>query len=157
MPWLLGAIFLAVIIFLLMIYLRKKTGLLSALPEVKLPPFEIALAKLENIKNEKLWQQNRHKEYHSELTDVLREYIELNFLVPAMEMTSDEILGQLNSLRKEDKESYNALQQILQLADLVKFAKWNAGTEEHELSLTNAFYFVNQTKIEEEKKEDDIS
>jgi hypothetical protein len=74
-----------------------------------------------------------------------------------MEMTSDEILSQLNSLRKEDKESYNALQQILYLADLVKFAKWNAGTEEHELSLTNAFYFVNQTKIEEEKKEDDIS
>mgnify|MGYP000938558181 FL=1 len=78
-------------------------------------------------------------------------------MVPAMEMTSDEILTQLNSLRIEDKESYLALQQILHLADLVKFAKWNAGPDEHELSLTNAFYFVNQTKTEEEKKEDDIS
>lgn len=156
-PWFLGALFLGIILFIVMRYLRKKPGMASLTPEMQLPPFEIAVIKLEKIKKEKLWQQNRHKEYHSELTDVLREYIEANFMVPAMEMTSDEILTQLNSLRIEDKESYLALQQILHLADLVKFAKWNAGPDEHELSLTNAFYFVNQTKTEEEKKEDDIS
>lgn len=156
-PWFLGTLLLGIILFIVMRYLRKKTGMDLLTPEMQLPPFEIAVIKLEKIKKEKLWQQNRHKEYHSELTDVLREYIEANFMVPAMEMTSDEILTQLNSLRIEDKESYLALQQILHLADLVKFAKWNAGPDEHELSLTNAFYFVNQTKTEEEKKEDDIS
>lgn len=156
-PWSLGALLLGIILFLLMKYLKKNPGKLFETPEMHLPPYEVAVIKLEKIKKEKLWQQNRHKEYHSELTDVLREYIEANFLVPALEMTSDEILTQLNSLRIEDRESYNALQQILHLADLVKFAKWNAGPDEHELSLTNAYYFVNQTKTEEEKKEDDIS
>lgn len=156
-PWFLGTLLLGVILFLIMRYLRKKPGMTMLTPEMQLPPFEIAVLKLEKIKKEKLWQQNRHKEYHSELTDILREYIEATFMVSAMEMTSEEILTQLNSLRIEDKESYLALQQILHLADLVKFAKWNAGPDEHELSLTNAFYFVNQTKTEEEKKEDDIS
>lgn len=156
-PWSLGAVLLGIILFLLMKYLRKKPGSLSESSGIHLPPYEVAVIKLEKIKKEKLWQQNRHKEYHSELTDVLREYIEANFLIPALEMTSDEILTQLNALRIEDKESYYALQQILHLADLVKFAKWNTGPDEHELSLTNAYYFVNHTKTEEEKKEDDIS
>jgi hypothetical protein len=156
-PWFIGALLLGIILFLLMKYLRKKPGILTQQAATKLPPYEMAVIKLEKIKKEKLWQQNRHKEYHSEITDVLREYIEDSLQVPAMEMTSDEILTQLNYLRLEDKVTYNALHQILQLADLVKFAKWNAAPDEHELSLTNAFYFVDHTKTEEEKKEDDIS
>ena len=66
-----------------------------------------------------------------------------------MEMTSEEILDHLKSLRMEQKSTYLSLKQILQLADLVKFAKWNATPDEHELSLLNAYLFVNQTKIEE--------
>lgn len=156
-PWFIGALLFGIILFLMMKYLRRKPALLSQQAENKIPPYEMAVIKLEKIKKEKLWQQNRHKEYHSEITDVLREYIEDSLHVPAMEMTSDEILTQLNYLRLEDKITYSALHQILQLADLVKFAKWNAAPDEHELSLTNAFYFVDHTKTEEEKKEDDIS
>lgn len=156
-PWLLGLVVVSGLIFLIIMYLKKKPGAVQEPVEPELPPHELALMKLEKIKHEKLWQQNRHKEYHSELTDVLREYIEGTFQVPAMEMTSDEILSQLNFLRIENKAVYGILQQILHLADLIKFAKWNVGPDEHELSLTNAFLFVNQTKIEEEKKEDDIS
>ncbi len=156
-PWILGLIVLSGLIFLIIIYLKRKPGTVQESVEPDMPSHELALMKLEKIKQEKLWQQNRHKEYHSELTDVLREYIEGIFQVPAMEMTSDEILSQLNFLRIENKVVFNNLQQILHLADLIKFAKWNVGTDEHELSLTNAFLFVNQTKIEEEKKEDDIS
>lgn len=126
-----------------------------------LPPYVIAVQKLDKIKQEKLWQQNRHKEYHTQVTDVIREYIEYTFDVPAMEMTTDEILLHLNHLRFEQKSSWLSLQQLLQLADLVKFAKWNAGPDEHELSLMNAYLFVNQTKVEEapelKEKQDDIS
>ena len=48
------------------------------------------------------------------------------------------------------------MQQILKLADLVKFAKWDAAPDEHELSLMNAYLFVNQTKIEEVKPLNEI-
>ena len=156
-PWVLALIIIAGLIFLLIVLLKKKPRVeqAEAIPDV--PPHELALMRLEKIRQDKLWQQNRHKEYHSELTDVLRAYIESIYQVPAMEMTSDEILTQLNFLRMEKKEVYNMLQQILHLADLIKFAKWNVGPDEHELSLSNAFSFVNETKIEEEIKEDDIS
>ena len=66
-----------------------------------------------------------------------------------MEMTSEEILSHLNFLRFEQKSAYTSLKNILHLADLVKFAKWNALIDEHELSLNNAYLFVNQTKKEE--------
>jgi hypothetical protein len=42
------------------------------------------------------------------------------------------------------------------LADLVKFAKWNATPDEHELSLLNAYLFVNQTKVDEVKPLDEL-
>jgi hypothetical protein len=156
-PWVLALLVIAGLIFLLIVLIKRKKTIIQEAIAPDIPPHELALMKLDKIKQEKLWQQNRHKEYHSELTDVLREYIEAIYQIPAMEMTSDEILTQLNFLRIEKKNVYQMLQQILHLADLIKFAKWNVGPDEHELSLSNAFSFVNETKIEEEIKEDDIS
>ena len=137
-------------------YLKKKPILTET--EIKLlqPAHVVALNQLEKIKQEKLWQQDRHKEYHTELTDVIREYIERIFNINSMEMTSDEILDHLKMLRIEQKATYQSLQQILQLADLVKFAKWNATPDEHELSLMNAYLFVNQTKVEEIKPIEEV-
>lgn len=145
-------LFLLAILYILYLKYFKKKPVLTA-NEVKLlqPAHVVALSQLDKIKQEKLWQQGRHKEYHTELTDVIREYIERVFNINSMEMTSDEILDHLRALRKEQKSTYLCLQQILQLADLVKFAKWNTTPDEHELSLTNAYLFVNQTKIEEVK------
>ena len=137
-------------------YFKKQPVLDSKEMKLLLPPYEVALSELEKIKQEKPWQQGRSKEYHTQLTDVIREYIERVFNVNSMEMTSDEILEHLRHLRFEQKSAYSGLQQILQLADLVKFAKWNATPDEHELSLMNAYLFVNQTKIEESKTFEEI-
>lgn len=141
------------LLVVLYIYIRKywqKKPIFEKAPEPALPPHIIALNHLDKIKENKPWQQGRSKEYHTELTDVIREYIEPVFGMKSMEMTSEEILYQLRSMRKSDKTSYLGLQQILQLADLVKFAKWNPLPDEHELSLKNAYLFVNQTKKVEE-------
>ena len=62
-----------------------------------------------------------------------------------MEMTSEEIFSHLNHLRFENKIAYNALQQMLRLADLVKFAKWDALPDENEQSLANAYEYVKLT------------
>lgn len=156
-----------VVILVLAIYLirrliQKKPVFSNGTPEPVLPPYELAVMRLNNIKQQKLWQQNRSKEYHTELTDVLREYIERTFDVSSLEMTSEEILLNLNHLRFESKPAYTALQQILKLADLVKFAKWNPAPDEHEQSLYNAYLFVNETKVEEilpsnEEVEEDLT
>ena len=132
-------------------YIQNKPVFEKQVVEPVLPAHVIALNELDRIKSEKAWQQGRSKEYHTELTDVIRMYIERVFDVNSMEMTSEEILEHLLVLRSERKSAYTGLKQILQLADLVKFAKWNATPDENELSLLNAYLFVNQTKVEEVK------
>ncbi|MDD3194930.1 MAG: hypothetical protein PHU68_03920 [Paludibacter sp.] len=156
LPWMIGLLVLAAIIWLLIRLLRKKPVLPMSQPVKVIPPHELALGKLQQLKDEKLWQQNRQKEYHTALTDILREYLELSFDIPAPELTSDELLTHLSFLRKENKNAYTALQQILQLADLVKFAKWYALPEENELSYGHAIEFINLTKTEE-KEDNGIS
>ena len=68
-----------------------------------------------------------------------------------MEMTSDEILNHVKFIKTDKEGAYKALRQILTLADLVKFAKWNPSPSDNELSMMNAYLFVNQTKVEEVK------
>lgn len=114
------------------------------------PAYEIALEQLDKIKAEKVWQQHgRQKEYQTELTSVLRAYIERTYGIGSMEMTSVEILSALKLELKDQKEVYGGLKQILSLADLVKFAKWSAMPNENELSLNNAYMFVHETMPKE--------
>ena len=88
------------------------------------------------------------KEYYTLITDTLRKYIEERFGINAMEMTSGEILDLIRK-NSEAQSVYDNLRQILQLADFVKFAKMNPLPDENDLSMMNAYLFVNQTKEEE--------
>jgi hypothetical protein len=115
------------------------------------PPHVIALRDLERIKEEKLWQKDQVKKYHSQLTDVLRRYIEVRFQLPALEQTSDEIIKSLAKVDEIEAKNKENLKNILQLADLVKFAKFKPLSDENDLSLINAVFFVDQTKLEEVK------
>lgn len=136
-------------IYIYRTYLRKEPELDQKSKDLLQPAHVVALGYLDRIKQEKPWQAGRSKEYHTQLTDVLRTYIERMFNINSMEMTSDEILEEFRLMHLENKSVYANLKQILTLADLVKFAKWEPTIDEHELSLMNAFFFVNQTKIEE--------
>ena len=89
------------------------------------------------------------KAYYTQLTDVLREYLERRFGFNAMEMTTSEIVDEL--LKIKDKESIKELKEILEVADLVKFAKMHPTMYENDRNMLNAVEFVNATKnIEEE-------
>lgn len=130
-------------------YFVKEPELDQKSKDLLQPAHVVALGYLDRIKQEKPWQAGRSKEYHTQLTDVLRTYIERMFNINSMEMTSDEILEEFRLMHLENKSVYTNLKQILTLADLVKFAKWEPSIDEHELSLMNAYFFINQTKIEE--------
>jgi hypothetical protein len=45
---------------------------------------------------------------------------------------------------------------MLQLADLVKFAKWHTTPDENESALTTAYEFVNETKLPNEQINDQM-
>lgn len=140
------ALFLICVIAYLIKRIRNKKSLIPfKKEEPKLPPHEQAIRELDEIKQQKLWQQGRNKEYYTLITDTLRKYIEERFGIAAMEMTSGEILDRIR--KEQDADSVGtSLTQILRLADFVKFAKMHPLPDENELSLMNAYLFVNQTK-----------
>ena len=142
--------------YYLITYLRNRFGDASAtdVPTEPLRPAEeVALEKLDAIREQKIWQSGQVKEYHTQLTDVVREYIARRFEVSSTEQTSDETLRAMRGLLSDKKELYEDLRKMLTLADLVKFAKWTTTPDENELSLRSAYAFVKETTPIEEQKE----
>ena len=135
----------------LVIKYRKHIPFFSPKPQI--PPHLLAIRQLEALKHQKLPQNNKHKQYYSGITDILREYIKGRFGIHAMEMTTDEILTAVETPRKEglvDDRRYTDLREILKTADLVKFAKLVPEDEESEAAYYGAYYFVEETKQADE-------
>ncbi len=114
-----------------------------------LPPHIEAIKALESLHNQKLWQVEKHKDYYSTLTGILRHYIARRYEVAAMEMTSEEIIEAMKGVDMPKKSSMD-LTALLRDADLVKFAKAIPEGEENEAHYFRAYYFVEETKIQEE-------
>ncbi|WP_455666651.1 hypothetical protein [Phocaeicola sp.] len=114
--------------------------------EPKLPPHQQALQEIERIKGDKTLRTADPKTYYTELTDVLRTYMEDRFGFNAMEMTSSEIIDKLQEIN--DQESIKDLMFLFQTADLVKFAKHSPLMNENDMNLVNAVDFINKTKVE---------
>ena len=152
-PWILGIILIAAIIFLIIyaISRRRKNQPLFQRPEKpKLPPHVIALQELEKLKNDQLWQHEKVKDYYTRLTDIIRIYIEDRFGLPAMEQTTHEIVSTFMAKKSVlDELSFKDLKEILELADLVKFAKLTPLPDDNHLVLKDAYQFVERTKPEE--------
>jgi len=152
-PWLLrfGLLLLAVAIIGFAIYAfirRRNNKPIFSAPKPADPPHIVALRELDRLRGEKLWQNNRTKDYYTRLSDVVRTYIEGRFGVAAMEMTSDEILFGLQNTGFEDNNLVSRLRKLFSLADLVKFAKAQPFPDENETSMLDSYLFVNNTKIE---------
>jgi len=148
--YILIALILIALIILGLWYRRK---LKNAIPTEKpktVKPTEpahiIALRDLEQLKEQKLWQNNKVKEYYVKLTDILRKYLFNRFDIYAMEMTSDEILTSISQLTEVNDELKNKIRQFLIIADFVKFAKANPLPNDHDTSMKTAFTFVEETK-----------
>ncbi len=146
-----GLIFLLIGVAILVWYFRSlRNKETTPEPEKpKMPAHVLALESLERIQREQIWKEGKIKEYYSEISDAVRQYIEDRYGLPALESTTDEIMQAFRS-QVIDSQSKEKLQHLLRLSDLVKFAKLFPDELEHELSLKEAFDFVNGTKREEE-------
>ncbi len=114
--------------------------------EPKLLPQDVAMKEIDRIKKEKIWQNGREKEYYTQLTETLRRYIQARFGFNAMEMTTDQIVAHLQSV--DDDSAMAELQGLLQMADLVKFAKFTPLMNENDMNLLNAVRFINRTMVQ---------
>ena len=97
------------------------------------------------MRDSKLWQQGQEKQYYTRLVDILREYIDSRFGINAMEMTSAEIIRALKS-NQDMREVNNYLNDILSMADFVKFAKMRPMPDDNERVMRRAFDFVELTR-----------
>jgi hypothetical protein len=103
------------------------------------------LEELNKLREEKLWQQGNVKLYFTQLTDIIRMYIERRYSINAMEFTTDEILSSA-CITSLDAGIVNKLRFTLTTADMVKFAKGQPLASENELSMSNSYDFINETK-----------
>jgi hypothetical protein len=151
LPWILLAILIGVISWLVIRLLRKlkksETGTGTYIPPE--PAHVIAFRELERLKNEQLWQKGETKKYYTMLTEILRQYLENRFRVFSLELTTSETLEALIKTGFKRNGSYNDLKTVLTGADLVKFAKYNPLPAENDAHFQNSWNFVMATKENE--------
>ncbi len=151
---------LMIIICGAMIYLRnrlkKNKPIIARIRIVKrVPAHEKALREINDIKHHHTnASQETQKEYYTQLTNTLRAYIVSRFGFNAMEMTSGEIIERLRA--SGDQKMIDELRMLFSTADLVKFAKYEIPMNENDANLVNAINFIDQTKTDEQPKEEKI-
>lgn len=115
-----------------------------------LPPHVWAIKEIEKLNSEKLNIADT-KQYYSDLTDVIRSYIQRRYGFSAREMTSTEIINRLTAA--QDLNALDELRQLFLTADLAKFAKLQTQLSENDENLLRAMNFINATKLEEKEAE----
>ena len=154
--WLWLIIFLAICVFLYGMRTYKRKGGIAFISPKPLPkPWDLALDSLQRLKTRKLWEQGLEKDYFTELTDILREYLFGRFGINAMEMTTRQIMDKINESDLRDKKGY--VKQILNVADFVKFAKVRPLPADSIEAYENAVKFVEETIPEEKVTEEKTS
>lgn len=127
----------------------RRNGKFITLPEKPQPkPWTLALERLEKLKAKNLWENGMEKEYFTELTDILRDYLSKRFGINAMEMTSRQIMQTLAS-QTDIKEKRSYVRKILDVADFVKFAKVRPLPADNVEAYENAVNFVKETEEKE--------
>ncbi|MBS9766051.1 MAG: hypothetical protein KGV44_00760 [Flavobacteriaceae bacterium] len=128
MEWIWWLLLVLAIIALIVIYLwrRKKKEIVTVKKQI--PPMEEAMSRLQQLDNSTYLKENQLKEYYTELTDIIRTYIEKEIHIPALESTTNELMETISDFNQSSglgisKDTLQQLQSVLQSADLVKFAK----------------------------------
>ena len=155
-PWVGLALLVAALVWLLVrwIRLRRQNRDLFGKPVVKDPPHIVALRSLEKTRAQKLWQAGKQKQFYTQVTDALRQYIAERFDVAALEQTSAEMFRDLQD-KDIEPELKEKLKDLFTTADFVKFAKHTASDQENENAIPTAIRFVNETYMKEIEKEED--
>ncbi|MEC7646107.1 MAG: hypothetical protein VX689_01330 [Bacteroidota bacterium] len=147
-PWITGILIICLIFYILKKYFSTKKKTIISKPKIIIPADVTALNQLSKLEKAKLWEQGNIKEYHAQLSEIIRRYMENRFKFIALELTTDEILRELKSIVSD--ELSNNLKTILQRADLAKFAKSKPIDNENTESMRLAKQFVQSTKKQQE-------
>lgn len=164
--WILGVLALAALITAIWIYVRRRRmgKSLFQRPEPTIPPDARALAILNELKEHQAWRSPGVKPFFVSMTDALRHFMGDVWPIRTLEETTGEIVKQLERLPQCNKEELTKIQRILELGDLVKFAKYQPNESECITSVDQSITLVKQISRElpkepivPEKREDESS
>ncbi len=158
--WVVLALVVVALLLYFFVFKKKK----EQQEEVFIPalaPYEEAVQKLEELDKKLLWQNNQVKLYYSELTDIVRGYIERELHVPALESTTDELMSVLKDFDdtksiETTKETLEKLKGLLQESDLVKFAKSKPLSHEIEEDRKDAKFIIDNLKPKKQEVDDEV-
>lgn len=125
-PFAYGFLIILLLGVLYIVFVRTRKRIREA--RQKLPPFERALQALQALETKQLNEQDEYKAYYSEMTDIVRNYLEDEAHIDALESTSNELLAKLELLCDTGNldlttDTIDHLKEVLLTADLVKFAR----------------------------------
>jgi hypothetical protein len=161
LDWKLILLFVLIVLLLIAagvyVYLKtKKRREARGAPVIILPPHVIALSSLDELEKKNLWQKGMIKDFHSEITGIIRKYFEERFGLPALELTTGETLELLNNTA-EAKSVLSDAEEFLNNADLVKFAKFIPVNDVNEMMMKKAYIIVEQTIPSVQEDEEEVS
>lgn len=130
-------------------FLRKHHATIELRRNPPVPPYEMAMSRLNTLRSRNLPENGHEKEYYTELVDILRQYLHGRFGINAMEMTSTQIVRALRA-NPETKMTAEQMRSVLAIADFVKFAKVRPLPDDNARSFSRAVDFVEQTKPQPE-------
>ena len=151
--------------FLIFYLLKNRKPKAKAEVVVYKTPIEKATTLLQQLESKELWQKGAVKDYYSELTDIVRNYIEEEIKIPAMESTTSELIEGLRKAAKQKKlklsnDTVENLEKVLQQADLVKFAKvtpLDYEIEEDKKRISNTIVTIHKSIPEVVETEDELA
>lgn len=163
--YLLVTIALIALGFLIFYLLKNRKPKAKAEVIVYKTPIEKATTLLQQLESKELWQKGAVKDYYSELTDIVRNYIEEEIKIPAMESTTSELIEGLRKAAKQKKlklsnDTVENLEKVLQQADLVKFAKvkpLDYEIEEDKKRISNTIVTIHKSIPEVLETEDELA
>lgn len=148
-PYLGYVLILLVILVCVIIYLirrkKKKSETHKSEPDV------LAIKRLKKLKKSNYIAKDLYKKYYSELTSIIKEYMEARWNFPATKLLSDDLLEYLKKEKWIDENEIENLSGIFKTSDLAKFAKYKPTPEETKLHMEKAINFINLTKTDSPK------
>ena len=155
-PWVGLALLIAALVWGLVrwIRLRRQNRDFFGKPVVQDPPHIIALRSLEKTRAQKLWQNGKQKQFYTQVTDALRQYIADRYDVAALEQTSSEMFRDLAD-KDIAPDLMDKMKDLFTTADFVKFAKHTASDQDNENAIPTAIRFVNETYMQQVAQEEE--
>ncbi len=143
LPYFAGLVLLGLLVLFGRQLLFKKKAPIKEPPPPPRPAHEIALEQLEQLEADAPWQRGEIKAFQSDLTFVLRSYLENRFDIQALEATSPEIN---QAMAKQSLDENGRIRSVLDIADMVKFAKAKPELSAHPKALETVRAFVLDTR-----------